>query len=111
MLLLDNIEQQAQDLSRQDQLRLFQFLQQKLFQQSPDNDTAQPSDDNGLTLTEAPEGYEIQTFRSASDAYEAAANLKAWEESLPGPKYLDPEKLMYPDGPIRELTPQHSSDC
>jgi len=106
MLLLDNIEQQAQSLSRQDQLKLFQFLQQKLFQQSPDNGAAQPSDDDGLTLTEAPEGYEIQTFRSAYDAYEAAANLKAWMDTLPGPKYLDPEKLTYSDEPVVELIPQ-----
>ncbi len=106
MLLLDNLEQQAQSLSRQDQLKLFQFLQQKLFQQGPDNGTAQRADADELALTEAPEGYEIQTFRSAYDAYEAAANLKAWEESLPGPKYLDPEKLTYSDEPVVELIPQ-----
>ncbi len=104
MLLLDNIEQQAQSLSRQDQLKLFQFLQQKLFQQGPDNGAAQPSDDDGLTLTEAPEGYEIQTPWSAYDAYEAAANLKAWMDTLPGPKHLDPDTLIYDDETIIDLT-------
>ena len=110
MLLLD-IEEQTQSLSRQEKLKLFQYLEQELFSTDQNADTLPQADDDGLTLTAAPDGYEIQTSWSAFDAYEAAANLKAWEESLPGPKYLDPDKLTYSDEPVRELIPQRSSDA
>ncbi len=103
MLLLDNIEQQTQSLTRQDKLKLFKFLEQDLFRKGLDTDTL-PQADDGLILTEAPEGYEIQTPWSAYDAYEAAANLKAWMDTLPGPKHLDPDTLIYDDETIIDLT-------
>lgn len=110
MLLLDNLEQQTQRLSRQEQLKLFRFLQQKLFREVPANDAAQKPADaaqkpaENLTLTAAPEGYAIQTPWSCYDAYEAAANLKAWMQTLPGPKRLDPDHLVYADETIIDLT-------
>ena len=106
MLLLNDVEQQAQNLTRQDKLKLFQFLEQDLFRKAPANGTAQKPDADTLELTEAPEGYEIQTPWSAYDAYDAAANLKAWMDTLPGPKRLDPDKLIYDDETIIDLTHQ-----